>query len=246
MTWISYAQNFEDVILRRALGHVKEGFYIDVGAQHPLIDSVSRSFYELGWRGIHVEPVPYYAKLLQEDRPDERVFACALANEEGEGDFFQIDETGLSTSIETLAQVHAQHNFSVKKTKVSQKNLKFIFDRAGKQEIHWLKIDVEGAEEAVLRGWKRHTARPWDVVVESTKPLSEEASFAMWEPLLRARGYRMVYFDGLNRFYLHKTHLDLLPAFSHGPCVFDDFSLSGLACAPFCQYVLSLNVKRSL
>src|SRR3954451_14572299 len=57
----SYAQNFEDVMLARALAHVRDGFYIDLGAQHPTVDSVSRAFYELGWRGVHVEPNSAYA-----------------------------------------------------------------------------------------------------------------------------------------------------------------------------------------
>ena len=34
----SSAQNFEDVMLYRALGDVETGFYIDVGAQDPIID----------------------------------------------------------------------------------------------------------------------------------------------------------------------------------------------------------------
>ena len=58
MSIVSYAQNFEDVMLWRALGHVSNGFYIDVGAQHPIIDSVSKAFYEHGWRGVHVEAIP--------------------------------------------------------------------------------------------------------------------------------------------------------------------------------------------
>ena len=41
MTFISYAQNFEDVMLWRALKHVEKGFYVDVGAQDPVVDSVS-------------------------------------------------------------------------------------------------------------------------------------------------------------------------------------------------------------
>jgi hypothetical protein len=32
MPFISYAQNYEDVILWRALRHVEKGFYVDVGA----------------------------------------------------------------------------------------------------------------------------------------------------------------------------------------------------------------------
>ena len=55
MTFISYAQNFEDVMLWRALKHINNGFYIDIGANDPVVDSVSLAFYENGWRGVHVE-----------------------------------------------------------------------------------------------------------------------------------------------------------------------------------------------
>ena len=44
MTFISYAQNFEDVLLWRALGTVERGFFIDVGAQHPDQDTVTPAF----------------------------------------------------------------------------------------------------------------------------------------------------------------------------------------------------------
>ena len=54
--FVSYAQNFEDVILWRALHDVTPGFYIDIGANSPTIDSVTKAFYERGWRGINVEP----------------------------------------------------------------------------------------------------------------------------------------------------------------------------------------------
>ena len=58
---VSYAQNFEDVILWRALKDVKDGLYIDVGEHDPEVDSVSLLFYQKGWRGIHVEPVYEFA-----------------------------------------------------------------------------------------------------------------------------------------------------------------------------------------
>ena len=45
--FVSHAQNGEDIILWRALGSVKNGFYVDVGANHPSVDSVSRSFKRL-------------------------------------------------------------------------------------------------------------------------------------------------------------------------------------------------------
>jgi hypothetical protein len=36
MTFVSYAQNYEDVMLFRALKHVKQGFYVDVSAGDPV------------------------------------------------------------------------------------------------------------------------------------------------------------------------------------------------------------------
>lgn len=69
MTFISYAQNLEDVILFRALKGVEQGFYIDAGAQDPEIDSVTKAFYERGWRGINIEPVERWFQDLVADRP---------------------------------------------------------------------------------------------------------------------------------------------------------------------------------
>src|SRR4051794_3212736 len=69
MSFVSYAQNFEDVMLRRALSHVERGFYNDVGANDPIVDSVTLAFYERGWRGINVEPMRQYHDRLVASRP---------------------------------------------------------------------------------------------------------------------------------------------------------------------------------
>ena len=71
MTFISYAQNLEDVMLYRALKDVHKGFYIDVGAQDPVFDSVTNAFYERGWRGINIEPLQQWFDRLTAYRPDD-------------------------------------------------------------------------------------------------------------------------------------------------------------------------------
>ena len=78
--FISYAQNFEDVILNRALKHVDRGAYIDIGANDPVIHSVSLAFYQRGWRGVHVEPMPSYADALRTARPDETTIQAAVSS----------------------------------------------------------------------------------------------------------------------------------------------------------------------
>ncbi|MBO9627365.1 MAG: hypothetical protein J7484_13455, partial [Microbacterium sp.] len=64
MTFLSYAQNREDVLLHRVFRGIENGRYIDIGAGHPRLDSVTKSLYELGWSGINIEPIPEFAAQL--------------------------------------------------------------------------------------------------------------------------------------------------------------------------------------
>jgi len=239
MSIISYAQNFEDVMLWRALGHIERGFYIDIGAQHPIIDSVSKAFYEHGWRGIHVEPTSTYADLLRQQRPDESVIQAAVSNLRGKVKLYEIPGGGLSTGIKSIAHDYEQRGITVQEILVPSITLDDIFDKVEKREIHWLKIDVEGMESQVLEGWKHHEARPWVIVIESTIPCSPEENWEIWESLLLKKGYRFVYFDGLNRFYLSLEHKDIVQAFRVPPNVFDGFSVDGSASSSLCQYLNS-------
>jgi FkbM family methyltransferase len=226
MSFVSYAQNYEDVMLWRALKQVKNGFYVDVGAQHPVEDSVSKAFYDHGWRGVHIEPVPFYAQLLRQDRPDETVLEIAISDTEGTLELNVIADTGLSTAVDVYAEKHrTERALNCQRIQVPVLTLKTALQSLEGKDVHWLKIDVEGLEEKVLKGWDSEALRPWIMVVEATIPNSTETDFASWEPILIAADYQFVYFDGLNRFYVAKEHPELLSAMNCPPNVFDDFKL---------------------
>lgn len=233
----SYAQNFEDVMLWRALGDIPNGFYIDVGANDPIVDSVSRAFYEHGWRGIHIEATPQYAQLLRENRPDETVLQVALSDLHGMITFYEIPQTGISTGDKSIAEEHIQRGFPVQEIIVPCMTLSDVFDQIGSRDIHWLKIDVEGFEDKVLRGWGNHQTRPWILVIESTLPLTTIETYQQWEEILLERDYEPVYFDGLNRYYISSEHLELKVFFNSPPNVFDGFTLNGTASASMHQLI---------
>ncbi|PCE21888.1 hypothetical protein BWP39_19650 [Paraburkholderia acidicola] len=237
MSITSYAQNFEDVMLWRALGAIKNGVYIDVGAQHPTIDSVSKVFYEHGWRGVHIEPTSAYADLLRRDRPDEIVLQVALSNTSGALSLHVMPETGLSTADDVIAEQHRKHGLTMHTITVPCITLADVFKQIGEHDVHWLKIDVEGFERQVVEGWAQHPARPWIVVIESTLPLTTLESHRDWEDLVLSYGYESVYFDGLNRYYLSVQHPELRAAFRVAPNLFDEFELNGTANAPFTRLI---------
>lgn len=223
---ISYAQNFEDVMLWRCLGHIKNGFYIDVGAHHPVDDSVSLAFYENGWRGLHVEPSEFYSQLLRMHRPDEITLTKLLSDKNGYSIFFEIAESGLSTGIENIAIEHQKKGYVTLTREVETVTLDSIFYDLNDIQVHWLKIDVEGMEKLVLSGWSESACRPWVVVIESTYPNSQIETHADWEKLIIEKFYKFVYFDGLNRYYISEQHLELEKSFSTPPNIFDNFTIA--------------------
>jgi glycosyltransferase involved in cell wall biosynthesis len=76
LIFVSYAQNFEDVMLWRALRSVERGFYIDVGANDPTLYSVTKAFHIRGWRGINIEPAAgFVARFAQREELPERIYA---------------------------------------------------------------------------------------------------------------------------------------------------------------------------
>lgn len=225
MTLISYAQNFEDVMLWRALKHVENGFYIDVGANDPQVDSVTKAFYDSGWRGVNVEPLSRHFLELTKARPRDVNLQCAVGAEEGELSIWECDVRGWATMSADVAAEHERHGHVGSWHRVSVVSLEDVFATHALAEVHFLKVDVEGFEEAVLRGnnWAKY--RPWIVVVEATLPMSQCESYEGWEPILLEAKYQLAYVDGLNRFYLAQERSELLPAFKYPPNVFDGFKL---------------------
>ncbi len=228
MTFISYAQNFEDVLLWRALGDIERGFYIDVGAYHPDTHSVTRAFYDRGWSGVNIEPLPDAARRLAAARPRDVTLRIALGAQPAELPFYRIEGTGLSTLDPAIAAGHAAAGLPATRDHVAVLTLAEICALHASADIHFLKIDVEGAERAVLQGADLVRYRPWIILVEATAPNSTTQTHQEWEPLLREAEYDFVWFDGLNRYYVAHERADALaPAFRTPPNVFDDFLRAG-------------------
>ncbi|MCL2020763.1 MAG: FkbM family methyltransferase [Betaproteobacteria bacterium] len=226
MSFVSYAQNFEDVMLWRALREVGQGFYIDVGANDPCIDSVSKAFYERGWHGINIEPLPLLWADLERERPRDINLQCAVGEFCGEMDLWEPEVRGWASVAPDVIAMHQKEGVDGVMQKVPVRTLAEICRAHVQGEAHFLKIDVEGHERSVIAGMDFTAIRPWIVVVEATLPNSTIENHQEWEPLLLANGYLHVYADGLNRFYLAQEKEDLREHFRYPPNVLDDFILS--------------------
>ena len=212
----SYSQNFEDVIVFRALGELEDGFYIDIGAGDPVTNSVTKGLYEIGWSGINVEPILGHFLALVADRPKDTSLRTAVSDYEGSSTLFYVstDRGELSTTQESIRAALLEQGLAVLELEVPVTTVSAIVEsNATPQDIHLLKIDVEGAELEVLRGVDFASIRPWIVVVEVIAGLTSGPREDISEYLKR-NNYVEAYFDGMNCYFVAKERdEELLPRF---------------------------------
>ena len=209
---VSYAQNAEDIVLKRTLSHIKDGFYVDVGAWHPKDDSVTKIFYDNGWSGINIEPQPERIDAFFVQRPRDTNLQLAISNQPGRIPLWVPRYSALATCRFDMLDASIPDytepvEYVVKASRLDTLLCEHVKDR----EIHFLKIDVEGFETTVIESADFDKHRPVVLVVEATSPHTNEPTWYDWEPKLLANGYLFALFDGLNRYYLRTESQELMP-----------------------------------
>jgi FkbM family methyltransferase len=231
---ISYAQNFEDVVLERVFHGVASGRYIDVGGYDPVVDSVTKHFYDRGWSGVNVEPVERFHRAFVEQRPRDLNLHAACGAEIGTAEFHEWGDSGLSTYRETF-DTEALTGLGYARTThtVPVTTLAEISRQMPPGDVEFLKVDVEGAERDVLLGADWRSFRPRVIVIEAIRPklpgcdpYSYTPSWTEWEDILLAEDYQFALFDGINRFYYRGDEPAIRAPLSYPANVTDGFMIA--------------------
>jgi len=150
---VSYAQCAEDLVLWGALGDVPKGFYIDVGAADPNHESVTRLFYEHGWSGVNIEPRANGFAAFPLARPRDVNLQIAVSNKSGMFTLHEvIDHVYLTTMVDNFAKNYEANGMACRSYEVPCRTLASVCEEHVHSDIHFLKIDVEGAELSALEG----------------------------------------------------------------------------------------------
>lgn len=214
---ISYAHNNEDIVLNRVFRGRVDGFYVDVGASHPVVASVTRHFSQLGWTGVNVEPNPGAYRELCQARPRDVNIQVAVSDREGAVTYYEaLDCSAESTLSEEQARAMQLSGRPVQEHRVEVLTLATVMNRhAAGRTIDFLSVDVEGHERAVLATVDFCSWRPRVVVIEAVEPCTNVPAHHQWEDLLLGAGYLFTLFDGINRFYVREEDKDWVPLLSY-------------------------------
>lgn len=194
----SYAQSGEDVALASFYEHLKgyKGFYVDVGAHHPVRFSNTLYFYRKGWRGINLDAMPGSMLPFKWFRWRDINMETGIGPKEGSLTFFCFNEPALNTFDESLARNRDTGTpyRIVKKVDVPVQPLRKVFaDYLPKnQQIDFLSLDVEGFDLAVLKSNDWEMYKPLFIVVEITTNSISNLYESEIHVYLASKGYEPV------------------------------------------------------
>jgi len=162
----TYSMNGEDIYVNDYFKK-KIGFYVDVGAYHPLELNNTFLLYKRGWNGINIDinslSIDYFNYL----RPDDININIAVSNKNTiKTIYYQKSKSPLNTLNLKQAKKNFPDNF--KKKKIVAKNLNAIIDKTkfkGKK-INFLNIDAEGNDFEILKSLNFIKYKPELICIE--------------------------------------------------------------------------------
>ncbi len=190
----SFAQHGEDVLVWDYFEHKRDGFFIEVGANHPTELSQTWFLEQRGWRGLLIEPLPQCCDRLRAARPGSIVCQTAAGAPD------QVGEATLhvaaSDAWSKLGGEPDDAAASVAAIRVPVRTLDQLCEEHRVTAIDFLSIDVEGMEIQVLQGFDLARRRPALIVLEDYLD-----TLALYFFMRRA-GYRLAKRTGCNNWWI--------------------------------------------
>lgn len=170
------------------------GFYVDVGANDPVLDSQSAHLEALGWRGLLIEPDPDCCELLRKTRTGSVVeLACSspenagkqlLLNRAGPHSTLEDKPIALGAVVRSTVAVQCETLDAI----LHSHNAPVGFDL--------LSIDIEGHELVALSGFSFSAWQPKLVLIE------DHVTHLKKHRLMQKNNYQLLMRTGLNSWYV--------------------------------------------
>ena len=182
----------EDALKAGFFGALRDGYFVEVGANEPQRASQTWELEQRGWRGILVEPQPDLAARLSRER-NAQVIAAACSSPKNNGRSMTLQLAGPHSSMDGLVPGATRRG----RIEVPVRTLDAILLQANAPApIDFVSIDVEGHELDVLRGFDLNRWQPHLILIED-----HLARLAVHRHLSRA-AYRLIRRTGYNSWYV--------------------------------------------
>ena len=157
----SYSQFGEDVMCSFLFAAGHKGFFVDVGAYHPMLYSNTSAFYFNGWRGIAVDANPEVAALFGRFRPEDTFIHSAVGVGAGTVELAVFAEGTFNCTADQIDHVPERVRKTARMVSVPLRTLASILEEQKVSSVDFLNVDCEGNDLNVLKSndWTRWCPR---------------------------------------------------------------------------------------
>lgn len=196
----SYSQTGEDVIICRELATVQGGTFLDIGAYHPITFSNTRRLYELGFKGVFVEPSPCLRRAFDEEYGHDPLItflAVCVGGENGMVTFYDSGGDAISSTIET--ETHrwkAAYGTEFRPLPVEMLTVAKLLERCPFRTFDFINIDTEGNVRQIV---EQFDFRKLDCKVVCLEWNGRDEDFYL--RTLKRQGFREIHRNGENMIF---------------------------------------------
>lgn len=161
----SYSQSGEDMVLNTIFCNANKGFYVDVGANNPKIQSNTHFFYKKGWKGINIDALPGSMKKFKLLRSRDINLEIPISDKEEVLTYYMFSPSFYNSFDKEFAETYKDKLIGTKELKTEK--LSAVLDKYLKNKtIDFMSVDVEGFDLKVLKSNDWNKYRPKIIVIE--------------------------------------------------------------------------------
>lgn len=199
----SYSQSGEDMILNTIFAGIKNGIYVDVGANDPYIHSNTQYFYEKGWNGINIDPNNLIIKRLNKIRKRDKNIKALISDTGKKLEYYYYE----SSSYNGCVYYENIPSKLLYKEIIESIPLNSLLMQNNCTKFDLLSIDVEGHDLNVLRSLDLTKIRPNIIIIESfSMDVLEDINSEIFKYAVK-NDYRYLCRSVTNTFYISKEFL---------------------------------------
>ena len=163
---ISYSLNAVDLIIDYIFKNKNNGFYLDVGSQHPISNNNTYLLFKRGWSGINIDLDKKNIDLFNTARPNDINLNSAISSDVAEKKlYFYHDKSPINTLNKVVSDFQTASVKEIKRIKtttldIALQNLKF------NNKIDYMNLDVEGHEMDIFKAFNLSLYKPSVISVE--------------------------------------------------------------------------------
>lgn len=210
--WSEHNEDALAMVLLQRMGR-NHFYYLDLGANHPVIGSNTYAFYRRG-SGILVEANPELAGFIRWLRPKDRLINKAVTADGEDVVFYRLKQSGLGTiNYSNLdEQIKKKHdNFEIKqKYEISGITIGSIICSLETNTPDLFSIDIEGMDWTVLHSIDFSTFRPRVIISETVSWGYYQHTPEDFDVFFSDNDYIKFHFNGGNTIYYDRKYKDLV------------------------------------